>query len=447
MRKKIIGGLVGVLIVVGVYIILTPQTKNMAVVDTLPEDSLLTIEEEVLATDTPSSTDPLADTGSTSAELAEESIKEEDKKENQVTNDISKIANKPVLEKTALLANGCFWCVESDLEKVSGVLQVVSGYAGGQSEDPTYKNYAAGGHREVVLVTYDAHIISYANLVEFTIKHGDPTDSDGSFKDRGVEYAPAIYFETAAEEREARRVIAAIDSLQVFAEPLPLLVTERVPFWPAEDYHQDYAVKNPLRYGYYRTASGRSAFIEKYWGESADTFVVPAASAAVIKSIDSETVASGVVSKQGTWDKYLKPTDEYLRSTLSAVQYKVTQEEGTETPFTSSYDKNFEAGVYVDIVSGEPLFLSKDKYDSGTGWPSFVKPLSADVVTLEEDNTLFTKRTEVRSRYADSHLGHVFTDGPKERGGMRYCMNGAALRFIAESDLEASGYGYLLPLI
>lgn len=344
-------------------------------------------------------------------------------------------------EKLALLANGCFWCAEADLEKVTGVSKVVSGYAGGTTANPTYENYITGGHREVVLVTYDPSKISYANLVEHTIKYGDPTDASGSFNDRGPQYAPAIYYENEKEKTEARRVIDAVDAMKVFDKPLPLIVIPTVKFWPAEEYHQDYAKKNPLKYGYYRTGSGRTAFIEKAWGDRLSKFEVKAMENNTKMEVGKEIIQYNSMS----WNAFTKPSKEELKKTLSPLQYKVTQEDGTETPFKNEYDKNYEEGIYVDIVSGEPLYFSKDKYDSGTGWPSFVKPISLDVVTLKEDNGFFSKRTEVRSRYADSHIGHVFDDGPTDRGGKRYCMNSAALRFIAKIDMEQEGYGYLLP--
>lgn len=352
---------------------------------------------------------------------------------------ISTEQNTVAMKKTALLANGCFWCAEHDLGKVPGVLDVVSGYSGGSTENPTYENYAASGHREVVLVTYDASKVSFGNLVEHIIKHGDPTDAEGSFGDRGREYAPAIYYEDDVEKIEARLIIDSVDALRAFPNPLPLLVTPRVPFWAAEEYHQNYSEKNPIRYNLYRTASGRDAFIKKYWGDSANTFALP--------SVQTGPGSGTVTSKENSWQSFVKPSSEVLRARLTSIQYEVTQEDGTETSFKNEYDKNDVEGIYVDIVSGEPLYFSKDKYDSGTGWPSFVKPISLDVVTQKEDNTFFTKRTEVRSRYADSHLGHVFDDGPVDRGGKRYCMNSAALRFIPRTQMEQDGYAYLFPLM
>ena len=354
----------------------------------------------------------------------------------KVSRDTTPELTSAVEEKTAVFANGCFWCVEHDLEKVVGVIDVISGYAGGREENPTYENYADSGHREVVRVTYDTNRVTYGNLVEHIIKHGDPTDAEGSFGDRGEQYAPALYYETEEEREEALRVMKAIDTLRVFPEPLPLVVTPRVEFWPAEEYHQDYSVKNPVRYTYYRTASGRDAFIKKYWGDTASSFTVSHAKSMHIKE-------EKIILREDSWESFIKPSDEALRTRLTSIQYDVTQKEGTERPFTNAYDKNYDEGVYVDIVSGEPLFLSKDKFDSKTGWPSFVRPIASDAVVLHEDNTIFSKRTEVRSRYADSHLGHVFTDGPAEQGGKRYCMNSASLRFIPREEMEAEGYAYL----
>ena len=332
-------------------------------------------------------------------------------------------------EASATLAGGCFWCVEADFEKLDGVIDVVSGYSGGTSEDPTYENYAETGHREVVLVTYDPTRITFAGLVEYLIKHSDPTDPDGSFYDRGVQYAPAVHYENDEEKRGAESVIAEIDAMQVFDVPLAVKVLPREPFWPAEDYHQDFARRNSLRYGYYRNASGRDAFIERHWGKNPGL-----------------TLPGAKPSESGRWVAFQKPSDAKLRDSLSEMQYFVTQERGTEPPFDNEYWDEKREGIYVDLVSGEPLFSSTDKFDSGTGWPSFTKPLVPENIVHREDRSLFVVRTEVRSRHADSHLGHVFNDAPAELGGIRYCMNSAALRFVPKESMTEEGYGEFLGL-
>ena len=328
--------------------------------------------------------------------------------------------------KTAILAGGCFWCVESDFEKLPGVLGVISGYSGGTLENPSYANYAEGGHREVVEVSYDPARVSFANLVEYLIKHSDPTDPKGSFYDRGRQYSPAVYFETEEERKAALKVFDAINKLGVYEKPLALELLPIMPFYPAEEYHQDYARNNYLKYSYYRNASGRDGFIQKHWGEN------------TVPSLTSDNI--------GNYENFNKPPEEALREQLTPLQYQVTQENGTEQAFDNEYWNNEKEGIYVDIISGEPLFSSLDKFDSGTGWPSFTKPLEPANVVLLEDNILFYKRVEVRSRFADSHLGHIFKDGPPEKGGLRYCMNSAALRFIAKEDLEEQGYGQYLSL-
>ncbi len=349
------------------------------------------------------------------------------------------VVSEGVTQATAVLANGCFWCVEHDLEPLPGVVEVISGYTGGTTDTPTYENHTAAGHREAVLVTYNPQIITYANLVEHIIKHGDPTDATGSFYDRGPQYAPAIYYANQTEAAIARNVITAVDATGVFDAPLPLQVLPRSTFYPAEDYHQDYAKNNALKYSYYRNASGRTAYIDGVWGSERTTFSISNALQQPSGTVQPTTSMQPYT--ESSWDTFVKPDAATLRATLSEGAYKVTQEDGTERAFTSPLDKNFERGIYVDVVSGEPLFSSRDKFDSGTGWPSFVAPITEGAVTLHEDKKLFSTRTEVRSRFADSHLGHVFNDGPRDRGGMRYCMNGVALRFIAEAEMEAAGYG------
>lgn len=338
----------------------------------------------------------------------------------------------PEKQETAQFAGGCFWCVEADFEKVPGVVDVVSGYAGGTTEAPTYENYADGGHREVVLVTYDPSMVSYEALVEYLIRHIDPTDPDGSFYDRGYQYSPAVFYKTDEEKRVAEEVITRIEAMQVFTEPIAVAVEPEATFWPAEAYHQDYYQKNPIRYTYYRNGSGRDRFIKEHWDDQPP------------QVIGADTVSdqiSKVDALHEEWNDFEKPSDEELKARLSDMQYRVTQREGTEPAFQNAYYDNKEEGLYVDVVSGEPLFSSRDKFDSGTGWPSFTRPISPNVVTEHEDRKLILPRTEIRSRYADSHLGHVFNDAPKELGGIRYCMNSAALRFVPLEELEAEGYG------
>ncbi len=334
----------------------------------------------------------------------------------------------PTNTATAIFGNGCFWCAEADFEKLPGVVSAISGYAGGAGENPTYQDYAEKGYREAVLVTYDPMRVSYAQLVEYVIKHGDPTDADGSFHDRGLQYSPAIYYANDGERIAAETVIHAVDALHVFEKPLALALETNAQFWPAEEYHQDYYKKNSLKYNYYRKGSGRDAFIEAHWGTTHPEL----------------SVAKG--PHRNSWRNFVKPSDEALRAKLTPLQYEVTQEEATEPSFQNEYDTNHADGIYVDVISGEPLYSSLDKYDSGTGWPSFTKPLEPGNIVLKEDNYLLYTRTEVRSKYGDSHLGHVFNDGPPEKGGLRYCMNSAALRFIAKADLEKEGYGEYLSL-
>ncbi len=426
MNNKIIGLGIVAMVIIGVFFAYAHRKP----VQIPPLDNVQKQEEQAQA-------QPVPLDGEVTSSSSKESVTTAAKTATQEKTPIA--IHGSATEKLALLADGCFWCVEHDLAEVKGVSNVVSGYAGGTGENPMYENYVTKGFKEVVLVTYNPQIVSYANLVEHIIKHGDPTDAGGSFHDRGLQYAPAIYYENDAEKAEAKRVIKAIDILHVFPKPLPIAVLPTVKFYPAEEYHQDYAVKNPVRYNYYRTGSGRSAFIESTWGERAAKFeILPATNVSLVTK--NEVTQYNAMS----WNDFKKPTPEELKTRLTAEQYKVTQENGTESPHTNAYDKNYEEGIYVDIVSGEPLYFSKDKFDSGTGWPSFVKPISDEVITLKEDKGLFTSRTEVRSKHADSHVGHVFSDGPKERGGKRYCMNSAAMRFIAKANMEKEGYAYLL---
>ena len=318
---------------------------------------------------------------------------------------------------TALFAGGCFWCVESDFEKLPGVIAVRSGYTGGPEADPSYEQVSAHqtGHVEAVEVWFDPTRLGYEQLLDFFWSHHDPTDVGGQFVDRGTPYRPAIFVQDAAQRAAAEASRDALRSTGRFRRPVVTPIRAASAFWPAEAYHQNFYEKDPQRYHSYRAGSGRDTFLDQH---------------------------RATPTQDSRWER---PDDDALRQRLTKLQYAVTQQDATERAFHNEYWDHHADGIYVDIVSGEPLFSSRDKFESGTGWPSFTRPLSSASVSEQADYELGMKRTEVRSSAADSHLGHVFEDGPGE-DGLRYCINSAALRFVPVQDLEAAGYGELLPL-
>lgn len=311
--------------------------------------------------------------------------------------------------KEIYLAGGCFWGLEAYMERIYGVADAISGYANGKTDNPKYEDllYKGSGHAETVLVKYDPERVSLTELLSYYLKVVDPTSVNRQGNDTGTQYRTGIYFTDQKEEEVVKQFFTSRQ--KDYDKPIVVEVEALKGFTEAEEYHQEYLKKNPNGYCHIDLSK-------------ADELIIDA-------------------------DKYPKSSDEELRKRLTPEQYKVTQENQTEYAFSNEYWDNKEAGLYVDVVTGEPLFLSTDKYDSGCGWPSFTKPITKEVLTYQEDTSYNMVRTEVRSRVGDSHLGHVFEDGPADKGGLRYCINSASIRFVPLAEMKAEGYEYLMHLV
>ena len=332
-------------------------------------------------------------------------------------------ANAADLE-TATFAGGCFWCMEHPFDQVEGVTESIVGYTGGQTKNPTYASLSSGttGHYEAIQIKFDPDQVSYLELLDKFWRQTDPTDAGGQFADRGSQYETAIFYHNDSQKRYAERSIEALNKSGIFDKPVVTPVLAALKFYPAEEYHQCYYQKEPGHYKRYKYFSGREAFIKKVWDNNPRP-----------------------VLTEAEFAEFEKPSDAELKAKLTPMQYKVTQQCGTEPPFRNEYWDNHRDGIYVDVVTGEPLFSSTDKYDSGSGWPSFTRPIAIENVVEKKDGSLGMIRTEVKSEKGNSHLGHVFDDGPGCEG-LRYCINSASLKFIPKEDLEKAGYGEYLSL-
>lgn len=316
-------------------------------------------------------------------------------------------------QREIYLAGGCFWGVEEYFSRVGGVVETRVGYANGTAERPSYEQVCTGrtGHAETVRVVYDPGAVSLRELAERLFKIIDPTAWNRQGPDVGTQYRTGIYYTDAADEPTLARVFAEVQS--AYRDPIATELLPLTSFWEAEEYHQRYLKKNPNGYCHVSFAS-----------------------------LDEGKEQSSLDAS-----RYAKPTDDELKAALSGEEYAVTQSAATEPPFTGRYWDHFEPGIYVDAATGEPLFVSTDKFESGCGWPSFSRPIDAQVVREREDRSHGMTRTEVVSRVGESHLGHVFPDGPREKGGLRYCINSAALRFIPAGEMPERGYADLLDMI
>lgn len=356
---------------------------------------------------------------------------------------------------TMYLAGGCFWGLEAFLDRLPGVRETTVGYANGSTESPTYHDVCnrESGHAETVAVTYDRRILPTSVLLDAFFEVVDPTSRNRQGNDWGTQYRSGIYW---TDESDIPLIEASILQQQTrFSQPIVTDVEPLDGFFPAEGYHQDYLEKNPG--GYCHIDLGKAAAFAQRMelkegrpyagGESSLRHQDTQPSVPQSDDESGDQSSPMAISELIRAEGYEPASDDELRRSLTDMQYRVTQENATERPFGNSYDQTFDRGIYVDVTSGEPLFSSLDKFNSGCGWPAFARPIVNDVVVERLDQTLGLPRTEVRSRSGDAHLGHVFADGPENRGGLRYCINSAALRFIPYDEMDAAGYGYLKKLI
>lgn len=332
--------------------------------------------------------------------------------------EVTKDMEKPENTKNIYLAGGCFWGLEAYIKQLPGVWDTDVGYANGNKENPSYEEVCrkGTGHAETVNVVYDPSVIDLNTLIRAYFKVVDPTSENQQGNDRGIQYRTGIYY---TDETDVNVIKDAVNAEQKkYTKKIKVEVLPLENYSSAEEYHQNYLDKNPGGYCHIDLNDAESFIEENGLGEQD---------------------LSNLINE----DNYTIPSESELKNKLTEIQYLVTQKGDTERPYTNEYSDNFKKGLYVDVVTGEPLFTSLDKFESGCGWPSFTKPIVSEVITEHKDTAFNMVRTEVRSRVGDTHLGHVFTDGPSDEGGLRYCINSASIRFIPEDRLEEEGYKFL----